>query len=247
MLPIAGSNLGFSMRRGFTLIELLVVITIIAILAAILFPVFSRAKAAAKSTDCISRNNQLLKSTMLYLSDNDSHYPQSRKNSANPSIDDADGALEEPDYGSIFLRIKPYLGAGLSLLVCQEDSDPLGRICESLNPDVPDLTSYVYNGSFAFGLTESGVERSADTILFAERRSQAVDGTEPFCNYLYRPWFNLSNSSAPENDMDGEIGAVATHRHNGRANYGFADGHVKILAWGQTFSPSGNINLHKVN
>jgi prepilin-type N-terminal cleavage/methylation domain-containing protein/prepilin-type processing-associated H-X9-DG protein len=232
---------------GFTLIELLVVITIIAVLAAILFPVFSRAKSAAKSTDCISRNNQLLKGTFLYVSDNDGHYPQSRKNSANPSVDDADGSLEEPDFGSIFPILKPYLGGTKVILACMEDHDPFGGTCVILNPDVPDLNSFVYNGNFAFGLTESGVERVSQTVLFSERRSDSREGVQPFCNYMYRPWFNSSNSSAPEDDMDGEVGAIATRRHNDRSNYGFVDGHVKNLAWTQTFSLSANVNLHKVN
>jgi prepilin-type N-terminal cleavage/methylation domain-containing protein/prepilin-type processing-associated H-X9-DG protein len=64
-----------SRLRAFTLIELLVVIAIIAILAAILFPVFAQAKAAAKKTSCISNQNQIGKGILLYLSDNDDTYP----------------------------------------------------------------------------------------------------------------------------------------------------------------------------
>ena len=62
-------------RRAFTLIELLVVIAIIAILAAILFPVFAQAKEAAKKTTCISNLKQIGLSTTLYLSDFDDQYP----------------------------------------------------------------------------------------------------------------------------------------------------------------------------
>lgn len=62
-------------RRAFTLIELLVVITIIAILAAILFPVFSRAKAAAKTTTTISNLRQLGVAFNLYAEDNDDGLP----------------------------------------------------------------------------------------------------------------------------------------------------------------------------
>jgi prepilin-type N-terminal cleavage/methylation domain-containing protein/prepilin-type processing-associated H-X9-DG protein len=58
-------------RKGFTLIELLVVIAIIAILAAILFPVFASAKAAAKQTACLSNTRQLSLAAMQYMSDND--------------------------------------------------------------------------------------------------------------------------------------------------------------------------------
>jgi prepilin-type N-terminal cleavage/methylation domain-containing protein len=63
------------LRRAFTLIELLVVIAIIAILAAILFPVFAQAKAAAKKTASLSQAKQLGTAQHIYLSDNDDMYP----------------------------------------------------------------------------------------------------------------------------------------------------------------------------
>jgi prepilin-type N-terminal cleavage/methylation domain-containing protein len=62
-------------RRGFTLIELLVVIAIIAILAAILFPVFAQAKLAAKKTASLSQTKQMASATHIYLSDHDDRYP----------------------------------------------------------------------------------------------------------------------------------------------------------------------------
>ncbi|MEJ5170055.1 MAG: prepilin-type N-terminal cleavage/methylation domain-containing protein [Fimbriimonadales bacterium] len=62
------------MRKAFTLIELLVVIAIIAILAAILFPVFAQAKMAAKKTAGISNAKQLLLAAQMYLPDNDDNY-----------------------------------------------------------------------------------------------------------------------------------------------------------------------------
>ena len=62
-------------RRGFTLIELLVVIAIIAILAAILFPVFGQAKAAAKRVSCLSNMRQIGVGLTLYAGDNDDFSP----------------------------------------------------------------------------------------------------------------------------------------------------------------------------
>src|SRR6266852_3866661 len=62
-------------RRGFTLIELLVVIAIIAVLAAILFPVFTRAREKARQAGCLSNLRQIGTAAMLYVQDYDETYP----------------------------------------------------------------------------------------------------------------------------------------------------------------------------
>jgi len=64
------------MRRGFTLIELLVVIAIIAILAAILFPVFARAREKARQSSCLANAKQLNLAIMQYAQDYDETYPR---------------------------------------------------------------------------------------------------------------------------------------------------------------------------
>lgn len=63
------------MRRGFTLIELLVVIAIIAILAAILFPVFARAREKARQSSCLSNTKQLILGILMYAQDYDERLP----------------------------------------------------------------------------------------------------------------------------------------------------------------------------
>ena len=67
-------------RHGFTLIELLVVIAITSILAAILFPVFARARENARRTSCASNLKQLALGLMMYAQDNDSGLPAYSKN-----------------------------------------------------------------------------------------------------------------------------------------------------------------------
>lgn len=62
-------------RLGFTLIELLVVIAIIAILAAVLFPVFAQAREKARSISCLSNIKQIGTSTALYVQDYDETFP----------------------------------------------------------------------------------------------------------------------------------------------------------------------------
>src|SRR5438067_275349 len=68
-------NLSEPTRRGFTLIELLVVIAIIAILAAILFPVFAQARESARMTSCLSNLRQIGTGTLMYIQDYDELYP----------------------------------------------------------------------------------------------------------------------------------------------------------------------------
>jgi prepilin-type N-terminal cleavage/methylation domain-containing protein/prepilin-type processing-associated H-X9-DG protein len=90
-------------KRAFTLIELLVVIAIIAILAAILFPVFAQAKVAAKKASCLSNTKQYLMATMMYMPDYDDVFPIIQYNNtyeANPAQltgpDQAIGNLLQP-------------------------------------------------------------------------------------------------------------------------------------------------------
>src|SRR5712671_1300821 len=64
-----------SNRRAFTLIELLVVIAIIAILAAILFPVFAQAREKARQTSCLSNTKQMGLGIMMYVQDYDETFP----------------------------------------------------------------------------------------------------------------------------------------------------------------------------
>jgi prepilin-type N-terminal cleavage/methylation domain-containing protein/prepilin-type processing-associated H-X9-DG protein len=65
-------------RKAFTLIELLVVIAIIAILAAILFPVFAKARERAQTVACVSNTNQIGKALTMYTDDNDNAFPPNR-------------------------------------------------------------------------------------------------------------------------------------------------------------------------
>jgi prepilin-type N-terminal cleavage/methylation domain-containing protein/prepilin-type processing-associated H-X9-DG protein len=238
---------------GFTLIELLVVIAVLAILAALLFPVFSQAKMAAKRTVCLSNLRQIGIAAVAYLADSEDVYPQTRQYSPDPASEDASGEIDEPIYESAFaplqIYIEPNEGAASKvtsrLFECPDDPDPLGRRCTEIDPDAPDVTSYLANGYFVFGQNESAITRPANTIYLAERRSNPVGNDDPYCDDIYHPWFNATNSSAPEDEMDPTIGAIATTRHLGLANYDFADGHAKSQSWPSTYSPPQN-NEHLI-
>jgi len=77
-------------RKGFTLIELLVVIAIIAILAAILFPVFARARESARTSSCLSNVKQISLAILQYLQDYDEKYPGAAINNTWPGPGTAD-------------------------------------------------------------------------------------------------------------------------------------------------------------
>src|SRR2546422_10922798 len=78
-------------KRGFTLIELLVVIAIIAILAAILFPVFAQARASARAISCISNTKQFSLAILMYAQDYDEKTPRLDNN----------GWSMQPNWGSV--------------------------------------------------------------------------------------------------------------------------------------------------
>src|SRR5579863_7373346 len=96
--------------RGFTLIELLVVIAIIAILAAILFPVFAQAREKARQTSCVSNEKQILLAIMQYTQDYDESYPLGEAGTTH-----WDGNINTDDQAQgIENEIDPYIKAGVT-------------------------------------------------------------------------------------------------------------------------------------
>ena len=228
-------------HKAFTLIELLVVIAIIAILAAIIFPVFAQAKAAAKKTACLSNNRQVGVALMLYLGDYDDRYPQEHPATPNPVVEDNTGQLEEDDFGSPFDKLLPYVsGANSSkvgLYVCPTDSDPHGLklldnagncIGASAPPPGP-LSSYMLNAYYLFGVTEGQIIEPARSIYISERR-------ETFCDVHYHPWLSEvelpSNSSNTINPV-----ALAFDRHGNGSNGAYADGHARWSPFSKSRAP----------
>jgi prepilin-type N-terminal cleavage/methylation domain-containing protein len=104
-------------QRAFTLIELLVVIAIIAILAAILFPVFAKAREKARQTSCLSNLKQLGLSVMEYAQDYDETYPMSFQDVSSGAGSAAQIPLTWPN------RIIPYIKS-VQLYACPSDSRP---------------------------------------------------------------------------------------------------------------------------
>ena len=99
-----------SHRPAFTLVELLIVIAIIAVLAAILFPVFARARENARRASCQSNLKQIALGATQYIQDYDEHYPLGLTKES------------ETSYSSSFDLLQPYLKSS-QIGICPSDSD----------------------------------------------------------------------------------------------------------------------------
>ena len=243
--------------RGFTLIELLVVIAIIAVLAAILFPVFAQVREKARATACLSNSRQIGLAVYTYLEDYDERYPQEHPDTDNPAVDDNNSQLENADYGSPFEKVIPYVQGGgdvggkaslrAHLFECPDDPDPhgamLGAACTDAAP-LPGITSYLVNAYFLFGATLSQIKEPAATIYIAERNSA-------FCDVHVHPWLGeIYDVHGYLGEVNGNVPAptascvpnpdsqfaIASQRHTNGANYTFADGHAKYERYAVTIT-----------
>jgi len=157
------ANVSTTRKQGFTLIELLVVIAIIAILAAILFPVFAQAREKARQASCISNNKQVGLAILQYVQDYDEQYPSGRTvNSGGVTLNSLPAG--EGWAGEIY----PY-SKNAQVLRCPDDpTAPTTNGATSLYP-----VSYSYNYNVAGGTGFSGasiasLSAPASTVVLSE-------------------------------------------------------------------------------
>ncbi|MGD9495211.1 MAG: prepilin-type N-terminal cleavage/methylation domain-containing protein [Armatimonadota bacterium] len=206
-------------RNGFTLIELLVVVGIIAVLAAILFPVFAQAREKARQASCLSNLRQLGAGAVMYAQDYDELYL--------PHCHRPD--LTGPVFAYWFEMVQPYVG-NQQVLVCPTHRGAAGGhdvvasygyICTgfTLNPESPNYVGLPHYGSLA------QVHRPAEMIMIGES-SRATCRVCP--HYHVQDHEHIPPVHHYPRDLS---------RHNGGANYTFFDGHAKWYRYEQTLSP----------
>jgi len=196
-------------RKGFTLIELLVVIAIIAILAAILFPVFARARENARRSACQSNLRQIALSIKQYLGDYDEKFPP----------DGAGGPVES----RWAYAVQPY-AKNEQLFQCPSDNNKgIGTTMEQ-RAIANGFTDYWYN--FNLGPEEtppgSGIFKPVSESQLPYISSVVLNGDGELSG---------SNASYTRSSVPNPGGPEPTGgwRHLEGANYSFADGHVKWL------------------
>ncbi|MBQ7256825.1 MAG: DUF1559 domain-containing protein [Abditibacteriota bacterium] len=218
-------------KKGFTLIELLVVIAIIAILAAILFPVFAQAREKARQASCLSNVKQIGTALQLYVDDYDETFPCTSKN-APLCLNNAYSK------GSIAVALSPYI-KNWKMWAC-----PSSKKTDSwvYTDDNWQAVSYLFNGNIIgidgqgaengnFNLSDDGnndvaprnmaqIPSSSDIAFIWELSFQTTNCVfEPSRNQWGLVWLGDWNG------MD--LSQRAPALHNGGLNVCFCDSHAK--------------------
>ena len=228
------------MKKGFTLIELLVVIAIIAILAAILFPVFAQAREKARQTSCLSNLKQIGTAIQLYTDDYDETFP-TNFNEANPAW--TGGAIptnkRTPDPIDVFRSVISTLNQSYvkncNMWCCpsaKPTTDAEQWLAGKPTPTKTDpefyVSSYVFSGVIissnngGWGMRDGC---SARTMAEIPNPSEIILVTEQddYC-YIARCMPRRTTTTGADRYNRQLVKPI----HNGGCNFTFCDGHAKF-------------------
>ena len=190
-----------TLKPGFTLIELLVVIAIIAILAAILFPVFAQAREKARQTSCLSNSKQYATAILMYAQDYDEAIPMSVYPTPTGIV-------------TFYLAIDPYV-KNKQVAVCPSEPQAMKLVdfFGFVAPNTPDYTSYGANLDLFVANGFGGPLSPCPTLATTSRSAETVMTYD-------------ANVTVGAN-MDRSVSVQARHNESFVAN--FVDGHAKSI------------------
>jgi prepilin-type N-terminal cleavage/methylation domain-containing protein/prepilin-type processing-associated H-X9-DG protein len=156
---------------GFTLIELLVVIAIIAILAAILFPVFAQAREKARQASCLSNLKQIGTALLMYVQDYDEQFPSGSKLAYPNGVTNLNPLEAGVGWAG---QIYPYTKSA-QILKCPDDSTSPVNATNATQALYP--VSYVYNFNLATNPSDASLNAPATSVGLAEVKNDQADAT----------------------------------------------------------------------
>lgn len=223
-------------RKGFTLIELLVVIAIIAILAAILFPVFARARESARRSSCLSNLKQIGLGLMMYTQDYDEQLPKTAF--ANPQVPPLGWAMS--GYWLWQQQIYDYVKSK-QVFYC-----PSSAFGGSLSSGVGGFREGNYGANNgAMGISLAVFQAPAETYQIMDWGGFIGNGWDPIVPCTSHQKYGWMPGGGPGSAVNktpasgkscasstlapgsAEYGDFTSGRHFEGINIGFADGHVK--------------------
>lgn len=222
-------------KHGFTLIELLVVISIIAIMAAILFPVFSKAREKARQTNCVSNLKQIALGVNMYHQDYDAYPPQY-------TIDSKSAAPAGGWWDKVGVTYWPQMvysyTKSLSLFGCPSSTQPNGDSKHGFA-----YANYGCNGQIMadayYGyatVDESQVVHPADAYLVFDSGGYALNGfyllptgQKYAQSFQYLPGQGSAGIKASTAITANSLSDYNNGRHNGGNCVAFCDGHAKWM------------------
>jgi prepilin-type N-terminal cleavage/methylation domain-containing protein/prepilin-type processing-associated H-X9-DG protein len=235
---------GTAARKGFTLIEILVVITIISLLAAILFPVFARAREKARQASCMSNLKQIGVAAAMYAQDYDEMYLPATpggcdfgsnrtscftwQNLAFPYVKNTQLFMcpSGPSPSKIDYNPWPYPGASVAY-----SSYTYNAITTSVWPSG---YSSLYTGFYkANGPLSLAAVQSPATKIFILDAAGGATYSEPRVAD-YRSQSDSFSGATPSTYEGGSTYTRVSARHSGGFNALYADGHVKWKKFGST-------------
>lgn len=237
-----------ALRRGFTLIELLVVIAIIAILAAILFPVFGRARENARRSSCQSNLKQIGLGILQYVQDYDEKYPFTvNVNGTPPDGDYPDGSGNYDgwfNYGTWRYFVQPYIkSAQVFKCPSAKEHDPGIKY---LNSDGSSAGVYP-SSQLTYGVNESVIPSAYNLKVNDPMKTREVFSAAGInsisllpmiadCSFATftdpRRVYNANHTTEPTYNAPTPPTETFARHFNG-SNILFADGHVKSMNQGQ--------------